>query len=205
MARVRYVKKCDKTQLYVGQTRQKEDALAVINASHYVHPTDHNIMAILHTVNSDSALKELKGLGLMQVYSTKKQVLTDTNEILSKMKSIDTSEDFSVRDFSEIENGGKLKPFMYLKSFKQKYRPKSSNDLVIQKYQFVSEEDQDVTYFLCKIVETTDMELKQFVGKALVQRVENKHMIFTKPQDIISTMKLWLPMITYKRSQLMKR
>ena len=61
-------------------------------------------------------------------------------------------------------------------------------DLVCQKFQFVSKEEQGVIYYACKVIETTDNDLKQFIGHAIVQKVSAKHQAFVKPDDVISFM-----------------
>ena len=43
-------------------------------------------------------------------------------------------------------------------------------------------------HYACKVVKTTDKDLREFEGKALVQKVHDKHQVFTKPHDVISFM-----------------
>ena len=59
---------------------------------------------------------------------------------------------------------------------------------ICQKFQFESKEEPGVIYYACKVIQTTDKDLKQFIGKALVQKVSAKHQAFTKPDDVISFM-----------------
>jgi hypothetical protein len=63
-------------------------------------------------------------------------------------------------------------------------------------------------YFVCQkdakkrlLIITAKFD-KPFVGKALVQRVEEKHEIVRETDDVIHFMASWLPMIKYKRQQL---
>ena len=49
-------------------------------------------------------------------------------------------------------------------------------DLVCQKYLYESESEPDVTYPVLRIFDTTVKDLKPFVGKAFIQKVEEKHM-----------------------------
>merc|ERR1711997_912645 len=64
----------------------------------------------------------------------------------------------------------------------------SSIDLVCQKFQFESKQQPDVIHYACKVIETTDKDLKKLVDKALVQKVDDKHQVFTKAHDVISFM-----------------
>ena len=61
-------------------------------------------------------------------------------------------------------------------------------DLVCQKYQFEDEIEPNIKYYAFKIHQATDKELEKFVGKALVQKVDEKHQIVTKPNDIVKYM-----------------
>merc|ERR1712001_305349 len=61
-------------------------------------------------------------------------------------------------------------------------------DLVCQKFQLESKAEPDVIHYACKVVETTDKDLKKYVGKALVQKVDAKHQAFTKPHEVITFM-----------------
>ena len=62
--------------------------------------------------------------------------------------------------------------------------------------------DFHVVYYVFQMIETTKEDLKPFVGKALVQRVEEKHEIVSETDDLIHFMDAWIPMIKYKRQQL---
>ena len=74
------------------------------------------------------------------------------------------------------------------KSFKLyshlKVRP-SQPDLVCQKYHFAS---TIADYHVWEILKTTDKELKPFIGKCLVQKVEKIHQTITKPDDVFKFM-----------------
>ena len=59
-----------------------------------------------------------------------------------------------------------------------------------------------MVYYVLQVVETTKEDLKPFVGKALVQRVEEKHEIVRETDDLIHFMGAWIPMIKCKRQQL---
>merc|ERR1719362_2210883 len=64
----------------------------------------------------------------------------------------------------------------------------TSVDLVCQKYQFESKEDKDIKYYVLHIIETTDKELKPFIGKCLVQKEDEKHQTITKPGAVFKYM-----------------
>ena len=78
------------------------------------------------------------------------------------------------------------------KSFKNyvsfKVRPSPQPDLECQKYHFVSTQKPVTDYHVWKIIETTDKELKPFIGKCLVQKVDGKHQSITKPEAVFEFM-----------------
>ena len=71
---------------------------------------------------------------------------------------------------------------------KKRNKVPTSVDLVCQKYQFESTEDKDIKYYVLHIIETTDKELEPFVGKCLVQKVDEKHQTNTKPEKVFNFM-----------------
>ena len=72
-----------------------------------------------------------------------------------------------------------------------------------QVFQFEQEKDDSyIIFHVCQVLATTDSDLKPFVGKALVQRVEENHEIVRETDDVINFMDAWLPMIKHKRRQL---
>ena len=79
-----------------------------------------------------------------------------------------------------------------------------NGDLICKKFLFdlITKNDSHVVYYVFQVIETTKEDLKPFVGKALVQRVEEKHEIVRETDDVIHFMDAWLPMIKYKRQQL---
>ena len=108
--------------------------------------------------------------------------------------------DFSVRAFGDIENDKSLKyvcqfrPLEYQKvekSFKGyrnlKVRP-THPDLVRQKFHFESTTEPIADYHVWKIVKTTDKELKPFIEKCLVQKVDRIHQTITIPDEVIKFM-----------------
>ena len=82
----------------------------ILHTGNYIHLLDNDIRAVLHhiVVESDSsALKEFHDLGLLQVYSEKKQPLIWIDQIIDELKFGDYGEDFSVKfvhDFLEDPN-----------------------------------------------------------------------------------------------------
>ena len=69
-----------------------------------------------------------------------------------------------------------------------------------KRFQFEQEKDNSyITFRVCQVLETTDSDLKPFVDKALVQRVEENHEIVRETDDVIHFMDAWLPMIKQKR------
>ena len=109
--------------------------------------------------------------------------------------------DFSVRALKDIEEDKSLvevdrnkhlsKYQKVKKSFKLyshlKVRP-SQPDLECQKYHFVSTQKPITDYHVWQILKTTDKELKPFIGKCLVQKVEKKHQTITIPDDVFKFM-----------------
>ena len=203
-----HVKKCDKSEKYI-KTRKK-DGTSMVRYNHYTHLSDSNIKAVLITVHNNS---KLENLGLLQVYSAKKQTLIRIKPILEKMKSRDYDKDFSVKLLSQIENDQTLK--QTYTSRKVAYKKTSDEtfmnatlkegDIVYQKFQFESIDVPDVIYFVCLIVKPEDSVLKPLEGQALVQRVETKHQIITEPDGVINFMLSWVPMIDYKKRQILQQ
>merc|ERR1719189_1218177 len=183
--------------------------MAMIQYSEYKHIYDNNIRAANRQVTAFSGAKELKkleNLGFLQVYSKKKQVLININKILAKMKTWKESDggDFSVRALKEdIEKDKEMKwlhteqkyehqkvdgEFKRLGNMKTRGEVPTSVDLVCQKHQFESTEDKDIKYYVFHIIETTDKELEPFIGKCLVQKVDEKHQTITKPDKVFKFM-----------------
>ena len=126
---------------------------------------------------------------------------------MAKLKTLEESDggDFSIRAFKEIEKDKSLVevdrnklpkklPEKYQKvkgSFKKyshlKVRP-SQPDLVCQKFHFVTTHEPITDYHVWKIFETTDKELKPFIGKCLVQKMEKIHQTITIPDDVFKFM-----------------
>merc|ERR1719418_398260 len=183
-----------------------DNAVAMIQSEEYNHTHDNNIRAIHMEVTASSGAKELKkleDLGFLQVYSKEKQVLIYIDKILAKMKTWKESDggDFSIRAFDKIEKDESLEE-VHRNKFKDKYfkvegslknyfnlkvRP-SQPDLVCQKYQFVSTQKPITDYHVCEILKTTDKELEPFVGKCLVQKVDEKHQTITIPEKVFKFM-----------------
>ena len=132
--------------------------------------------------------------------------MTLINKIVEKMKSLQVDEDdFFIKTFTEIENDknlslayeGKKENFQKIidgtfKCFKDFYNKKqkpTQSDLTCQKYIYECEIEPNITYNVLKIFKTTDENLKQFEGKAFIQRVDEDHQIITVPEDVIEYMK----------------
>merc|ERR1719418_384270 len=182
-----------------------DNIVAGIQYSEYKNIYDNNIKAVNQQVTAFSGAKELKkleNLAFLQVYSKEKQVLIFIDKILAKMKTWKESDggDFSVRALKDITDDKKLKWLHTDRSikyqlfegvFKQfsklKEKPLYPN-LVCQKYQFESTEDKDIKYYVFHIIETTDKELEPFIGKCLVQKVDEKHQTITKPDKVFKFM-----------------
>jgi hypothetical protein len=212
----------EKTQIFSSNfgyiAEERKNALGVLNKSEYVHLLDNNIRAsLIHIVveNSNSVLQEFHNLGFLQIYSQKKQPLKLIDEIIAKMKSGDFGEDFSIKTLSDLLDDPNLE--MINEGERTKYNINESNgnyhyemikggngDLICKKYLFdlITNDDSLVVYYVFQMIETTKEDLKPFVGKALVQRVEEKHEIVRETDDVIHFMDAWLPMIKYKRQQL---
>merc|ERR1712008_99764 len=165
-------------------------------------------MGVNMQVTSFSGAKELKkleNLGFLQVYSKEKQVLIFLDKILTKMKTLEESDggDFSVRALTDITGDKKLKwlhtdnkydhqkvdgSFKLFHHMKSRGEVPTSVDLVCQKYQFESKEDEDIKYYVLHIIETTYKELEPFIGKCLVQKEDEKHQSITKPDKVFKFM-----------------
>ena len=195
------ITKRDKSQKYV---HTRKNPTAKIEYSEYSHSVENDIKAITTKITClfDSVeLKKFENKTLLQMSSSKKQKLFYLTDILDKMKSFEeTEEDFSIMNFSDIESDNNLKK---IKVDNKKFYNRTSEgfekikvlhenslpiDLLCQKYQFEPENEQNVKYYVFRIHQTTDKELEQFVGKALVQKVDERHQIVTKPNDIIKYM-----------------
>ena len=191
---------------YVGTKDMNVEILARIQISEYYHLDNNNIKAINIRVTAFSGaneLKKLKNSGFLQVYSNEKQVLIYIDKILAKLKTLKESEggDFSLRTFEDIEKDESLEEVhrnikncrykKVKKSFKSytqlKVRP-SQPDLVCQKYHFVSTQKPVTDYHVWEILKTTDKELKPFIGKCFVQKVEKINQIITIPDDVLKFM-----------------
>ena len=119
------------------------------------------------------------------------------------MKTLEESDggDFSIRTFENIEKDKSLvevhrnkemskykKVKKSFKSFKHlKVRP-SQPDLECQKYHFASTQKPITDYHIWEILKTTDKELKPFIGKCLVQKLEKDHQTITIPDDVLKYM-----------------
>ena len=200
------ITKNDKEE-YVKTDVENDNAVARIQTYEYNHTNDNNIVAIYKQVTAFSGAKELKkleNLGFLQVFSKEKQILIFIDKILAKMKTLEESDggDFSVRALKEdIEKDESLKEVhrnKYIdkyqkvnKSFKHyshlKVRP-SQPDLECQKYHFVSTQKPITDYHVWQILKTTDKELKPFIGKCLVQKMEKIHQTITIPDDVFKFM-----------------
>jgi hypothetical protein len=184
-----------------------------------MHLVDNDIRASLHhiVVESDnSVLKEFHNLGLLQVYSLKKKPLIWIDQIIDKLKSGDYGEDFSVKFVHDFQEDPNLRMLPQPKTFK--YQIVESNgecvynkitnsaengDLTCKRFHFeLKKDDSYIIFYVYQVLETTNLDLKPFVGKALVQRVEENHEIVTETDDVIHFMDAWLPMIKLKRWQL---
>jgi hypothetical protein len=148
-------------------------------------------------------LEKLENFGFLQVYSKEKQVLIHIKKVLAKLKTLKESDggDFSVRAFEDIEKDKSLvevhrninidKYQKVEKSFKSysnlEVRP-SQPDLECQKYHFVSTQKPITDYHVWQILKTTDKELKPFIGKCLVQKMEKIHQTITIPDKVFKFM-----------------
>jgi len=191
---------------YVETKGMNVDIVAGIQFNEYNHIDNNNIKALNMRVKAFSGAKELKKLenfGFLQVYSKEKQVLFYIDDVLAKMKTLEESDsgDFSIRTFENIEKDKSLKEVhrnkkkeKYCKveeSFKPYYSLKvrpSQPELVCQKYHFVSTQKPITDYHVWEILKTTDKELKPFIGKCLVQKVEKIHQTITTPDDVFKFM-----------------
>ena len=85
----------------------------------------------------------------------------------------------------------KVPPTPDKKSF-QSYRSlevrPSHPDLVRQKFHFESTTEPIADYHVWKIVKTTDEELKPFIEKCLVQKVDRIHQTITIPGEVFKFM-----------------
>ena len=140
---------------------------------------------------------------------------TPVFNILKYLKSGDFGEDFSIKNLSDLFDDSNLE--MIDEGELTKYNIKDSNgnyhyelisggngDLICKRFLFdlITNDDSHVVYYVFQVIETTKEDLKPFVGKALVQRVEEQHEIVRETDDVIHFMDAWLPMIKYKRQQL---
>jgi len=200
---------------------ERKNGVGMLHISKYIHLLDNDIRALLHRIeveSDSSALKEFHNLGLLQVYSQKKQPLIRIDQIIDRLKSGDYGEDFSVKfvdDFlgdpnlrmlSEEKNTSK---FQIVESNGECVYTRITNsaengDLTCKRFQFEEQKEDDsyIIFHVCQVLSTTDLDLKPFVGKALVQRVEENHEIVRETDDVIHFMDAWLPMIKQKRWQL---
>ena len=212
----------EESQIFISKAyilEERKSALGILKTSKYIHLVDNNIRALLHRIvveSGNSALKEFHNLGLLQVYSLKKQPLIWINQIIDKLKSGDYGEDFSVKlvsDFQEDPNlrilsPGKTHNYHILESNGEFVYNKITNsvengDFTCKRFQFEQKKDDSyVIIHVCEVLATTDLDLKPFVGKALVQRVEENHEIVRETDDVIHFMDAWLPMIKQKRLQI---
>ena len=105
---------------------------------------------------------------------------------------------FFVKDFSEIEGDNELKltylddVVRYKKMADGTLKPtKLDNyDYVCQEYRYQCIQEPNLTYYVFRIFRATDKDLKQFVGKAFVQKVEEDHQIITSLKKTIQYMYL---------------
>ena len=200
-------------------TEERKNGPGIFRTSKYIHLLDNDIRASFHHIlveSDNSALKEFHNLGLLQVYSLKKQPLIQINQIIDKLKSGDYGEDFSVklvRDFLEDPNlrmlseGNTIKYKIVESNGECMYteitNSAENGDLTCKKFQFEQKKDGSyIIFHVCQVLATTDSDLKPFVDKALVQRVEENHEIVRETDDVIHFMDAWLPMIKHKRWQL---
>jgi len=195
------ITKRDKSQKYV---HCKKNPTAKIEYSEYTHSVESDIKAITTKITPlfDSfELKKLENKTFIQVSSIKKQKLFYLADILERMKTFqEANEDFSIVNSSDIGSDNNLKQTQVDKKKHYTRTPEGFKkieilqdntlpiDLVCQKYQFEAEIEPNIKYYAFKIHQTTDKELEQFVGKALVQKVDERHQIVTKPNDIIKYM-----------------
>ena len=78
-----------------------------------------------------------------------------------------------------------------------------NGDLTCKKIQFeLKEDDSYIIFHVYQVLSTTNLDLKPFVGKALVQRVEENYEVVRETDDVIHLMDAWLPLIKHKRRQL---
>jgi hypothetical protein len=154
------------------------------------------------TNSASNELEKLENFELLQIYSNKKQAMIFINDILAKMKQLGINDDdFFVKDFNEVENNTLLK--LSHKDRKYKYQKAADGtlkrnqhlkekpmfpDLVCQRYQYQCAKEPNVIYYVLRIFETTDEELKPFLGKCLVQKVDEHHQKLTKPNEVIQYM-----------------
>jgi len=154
--------------------------------------------------SGEKELKKFENLRFLQIYSKEKQVLIYIKKILEKLKTLKESDggDYSVRAFDDIEKDKSLvevhrniiidKYQKVEKSFKHysnlEVRP-SQPDLECQKYHFVSTQKPITDYHVWQILKTTDKELEPFIGKCIVQKMEEDHQTITIPDKVITYMR----------------
>ena len=187
------------------RSKTRKGSLGCFIQYEYTNLGDNDVKALLITVTANSDSKELKNLEnhrFLQIYSAKKQTIIQIDKILDKMKKLQDGEnDFSIKDFNEIESDANLE-MMYkygkfdykratdgsYKNFKNLQEPPKTSDLVCQRYLYESESEPDVTYSVLRIFDTTEKDLEPFVGKAFIQKVEEKHQTITIVDEIIEYM-----------------
>jgi len=187
------------------RSKTRKGSLGCFVQYEYTNLGDNDVRAILITVTPNSDSKELKSLenhGFLQIYSAKKQTIIQIDKILDKMKKLQDGEnDFSIKDFNEIESDENLEmTYKYekydykratdgsYKSFKNLKETPKTSDLVCQKYLYESESEPDVTYSVLRIFDTTEKDLEPFVGKAFIQKVDEKHQTITMADDVVEYM-----------------
>ena len=187
---------------FVRTYTNEKESLGYFNRYEYISLGDNDVNAILITVTANSESKELKCLenhGFLQIYSAKKQTIFLIDKILDTIKKLqDGEKDFFIKDFNEIESDENLE--MTHKSQKYSYKRATDGsykkiknltekpkipDLVCQKYMYESESEPDITYSVLRIFDTTDKDLEPFVGRAFIQKVNEKHQTITIADEVL--------------------
>ena len=178
-------------------------AMAMLPYSEYTNNKNKDIKAIsikVSAIKGAKKLKKLKNMEFLQVYSAKKQALITITRILTKMKTLEESDDcdFSLMDFCDIKDNKSLKKVVGVGGRKRKYQKtldgtykettSSHPELVCQKFQFKDKNNTNIKYYVFLILETTDSELEPFVGKAFSQKVDQNHQTITTPDAVFNYM-----------------
>ena len=181
---------------------KEANAMAMISYNEYTNNKNKDIKAIsmkVSAIKGAKKLEKLENMEFLQVYSAKKQALITITQILTKMKTLEESDDgdFSLMDFSDIKDNKSLKKMLpggrkrkYQKTLDGTYKETTSShpELVCQKFQFKEKNNPNIKYYVFLILETTDLDLEPFVGKAFSQKVDQNHQTITTSDGVFNYM-----------------